>query len=101
MARGTRQKGERAPKNGFFFFVISQATCVPPTLKKNVDLGYGWYSLREALKDHRDLVRGLIQGAKSYTISLPKETGTTILTHNGETHLKGNIFLGESETVNT
>ena len=79
----------------FVYGYDCQGTCVTPTLDK-VDEIYGWYSLQDALRDHRDRVRGLIAGAKSYTISLPKETGTTILTHNGETHLKGDIYLGNS-----
>jgi hypothetical protein len=66
----------------FIFGYDCKATCVTPTLEDDIgiDTGYGWLSLEQALIDHRDMVKELIDEAPSYTISLPEETGTIVLT---------------------
>ena len=66
----------------FIFGYDCKATCVTPTLEDDIgiDTGYGWLSLEQALIDHRDMVKDLIDSAPSYTVSLPEETGTVVLT---------------------
>ena len=76
----------------FIFGYDCKATCVSPTLEDDigVDTGYGWLSLEQAIIDHRDMVKALIDEAPSYTITLPEETGTIILTQcDGDTKTPG------------